>query len=411
MRRGRSTTIAAGLGLAALALLPVTASAAATLHPQPSPASLVRGDRAADGPVALRQATVVQDGPSLVWRLTTAESWTSSDLRGGHGRRICVSSHRADGSEAFRSCVGWRGRRLVVRGASVTADGTLGRWRSSAATVERRGQRTLVVRGPIATFGVEGRRLRWSAGSAWKRDADCPTAGGCHDRAPAGTRTASYTVRTPVVVGCTPPPAGAIRFGPAAAVTAREVALTFDDGPWTLTGGFLDLLRRYEVPATFFLIGQNIAPHHALLERMVAEGHAIGNHTWGHLNVAGGNLEQLRSTSDAIRAVTGVTPCVFRPPGGATGPALQAQAHALGMAGVLWSVDTDDWQLPGTATIVTRALHDATPGGIILMHDGGGPREATLAALPQIITGLRARGYRLVTVPQLLRLPQRYGYR
>lgn len=411
MRGARSTTIAAGLALAGLGLLPVAGTAAASLRPKPSPASLARGDRTADGPVALRQATVVQDGPSLVWRLTTAEAWAPSDLRGGRGRRICVSSHRPDGSEAFRSCVGWRSGRLVVRGATVAPDGTLGRWRASAATVERRGQRTLAVRGPIDAFGAEGRRLRWSAASAWPRGADCPTRGGCHDRAPSGTATAAYAVRTPVVVGCTPPPAGAIRFGPAAAVSAREVALTFDDGPWTLTGKFLDLLRQYQVPATFFLIGQNIAPHHALLQRMVAEGHAIGNHTWGHLDVAGGNLEQLRSTSDAIRAVTGVSPCVFRPPGGATGPVLQAEAHELGMADVLWSVDTDDWQLPGTAAIVSRALHDATPGGIVLMHDGGGPREATLAALPQIITGLRARGYRLVTVPQLLRLSQRYGYR
>ena len=106
-----------------------------------------------------------------------------------------------------------------------------------------------------------------------------------------------------------------------------------------------------------------------------------------------------------IRRVTGFTPCLFRPPGGSTGADLVARVRALGMTSVLWNADPFDWRMPGTAAIVARVLAQAGPGGIILNHDGGGPRGQTLAAAPAIVAALRARGYTFVTVSTLL------GYR
>ena len=114
---------------------------------------------------------------------------------------------------------------------------------------------------------------------------------------------------------------------------------------------------------------------------------------------------QLEHTNAVIRRVTGFTPCLFRPPGGSTGADLVARVRALGMTSVLWSADPFDWRMPGTSAIVGRVLAQAGPGGIILDHDGGGPRGQTLAAAPEIVAALRARGYTFVTVSTLL------GYR
>lgn len=397
-------TIAAALALAAGLLPPAVAAAEAPLRDHPAPqVAIADGDDR--GPVDLRRTSLVQDGDQLVWRVLTAHPWTAADLRAGAGRRICLSTHRRDGGEASRLCIGWSGHRLRARATAIGASGRPSGWTASSARVRRVDGRTIEVRGPVAELGRRLGTVRWSVTSQWVGGDACPAVGDCRDRAP-DRGTASYETRRALVVGCTPSGPDSVRQGPA----VKQVALTFDDGPWQLTSQFLDRLRHYDVPATFFMIGRQVAAQAPLLRRMVREGHALGNHTWSHADVAGGNAGQLTSTSDAIRRATGVSPCVFRPPGGATSATLAAQARSLGMVDVLWSIDTDDWRgPPSTATIVARALA-AGPGGIVLMHDGGGPRGNTLAALPQIISGLRARGYRLVTVPQLLGLSQRFGY-
>lgn len=275
-----------------------------------------------------------------------------------------------------------------------------------------RGSGALVI--GLAVVGLAGLPAGISAGQLGLVETATAQAPAASSATPRATKKATTKKKAkksakatalPVLRGCTPRGSYTVRHGPS---WSRKVALTFDDGPGPMTSKFLDVLRRYRVPATFFLIGQNIAGRQALVRRMVREGHALGNHTWNHPNVAGGNAGQLTSTSHAIRAASGVSPCVFRPPGGSTNTTLGAQARSLGMVDVLWSVDTSDWRLPGSTAIAARALA-VRRGGIVLMHDGGGPRGGTLAALPKIITGLRARGYRLVTVPDLLRLPQRLG--
>jgi peptidoglycan/xylan/chitin deacetylase (PgdA/CDA1 family) len=178
----------------------------------------------------------------------------------------------------------------------------------------------------------------------------------------------------------------------------RELALTFDDGPGPYTLRLLAVLRRMHTAATFFEVGLGLQYFHAGTSAIVRLGYPIGDHTWSHPDMAGLSRAQqqaeLLQQAHAIHRYGAPFPRMFRPPYGdwnATTLQLLRKDHMLM---VLWSL--------GTATIVQRVLSGATPGAIVLMHDAGGNRSETIAALPSIIGGLRARGYKLVTVPQLL---------
>jgi peptidoglycan-N-acetylglucosamine deacetylase len=193
----------------------------------------------------------------------------------------------------------------------------------------------------------------------------------------------------------------ALRHGPRG---RHAVALTFDDGPWSDTPQFVRVLETKHVHATFFLIGRQVAGHRVLLRRELADGDVLGNHSFTHPDLvrAGGVSTQLSETSEAIERVASYRPCVFRPPYGAYDSAVADAALALHMTTVLWDVDPRDWARPGTQAIVERVLSAVRNGSIVLMHDGGGPRDETLKALPRIIDALRARGFALLTVPALL---------
>jgi peptidoglycan-N-acetylglucosamine deacetylase len=197
------------------------------------------------------------------------------------------------------------------------------------------------------------------------------------------------------------------------------VALSFDDGPdpeWTPQ--ILDILKAKHVPATFFVIGENAMPHPLLLNRIIDEGSEIGNHSFTHPNLAQVSAEgtrlELNSTRRLVEAYTGRSLRLFRAPyfGDAEPttaneivPALVAQQDGYTNVGL--HVDPDDWKRPGVAQIVKAALDQVktdnpeTAGQIVLLHDGGGDRAQTVAALPQIIDGLRAKGYQFVPVSQL----------
>jgi peptidoglycan/xylan/chitin deacetylase (PgdA/CDA1 family) len=186
----------------------------------------------------------------------------------------------------------------------------------------------------------------------------------------------------------------------------RELALTFDDGPGPYTLRLLSVLRHMHTPATFFEVGVGLQYFHAGTSAITRLGYPIGDHTWSHPNLAqlsrAQQQAQLLQQAHAIEGYGAPFPRMFRPPYGdwnATTLQLLRKDHMLM---VLWSLDTDDWQLPGVKTIVHRVLSGAKPGTIVLMHDAGGNRSETIAALPMIIRGLRQRGYKLVTVPQLL---------
>lgn len=141
--------------------------------------------------------------------------------------------------------------------------------------------------------------------------------------------------------------------------------------------------------------------------QIVAEGHAIGNHTWHHwyhfLNQQTAAFE-IDRTANLISQITGMSTTLFRPPGGilSNGPA--AYARKKNYTIVMWSDDSQDYRRPSVNTLVNRVLKQAKPGGIVLMHDGGGNRARTVAALPQIISQLKQRGYSFVTIPELLEI-------
>ena len=193
----------------------------------------------------------------------------------------------------------------------------------------------------------------------------------------------------------------------------KLVAITFDDGPHpTWTPRVLDVLRRYHVKATFFVLGVNAERYPALVARIRREGHTVANHTYTHIDTSGAGpkvASQLDRTQAAIKKATNFTPCLFRPPYGAKSNASVALTRRKGMQTVLWDVDTSDYERPASFDIVQRVLTGVKPGSIVLMHDGGGPREETLGALPEIIKGLKAKGYRFVTLNKLLKVRERYA--
>jgi peptidoglycan/xylan/chitin deacetylase (PgdA/CDA1 family) len=207
--------------------------------------------------------------------------------------------------------------------------------------------------------------------------------------------------------GCHARTARAYRSGPRG--RGRVVALSFDDGPVADTPAFLGVLERARVPATFFQIGRQVPGHDGLLRRMLRDGDAIGDHTLTHASLAalpaGQIRQQIAATSNLIHQAVGYRPCVMRPPYGAVNARVLHIAAAQHMATVLWNVDPRDWSRPGTGAIWHRVLAGVRPGSIVIMHDGGGPRGQTLAALPRIISKLRRRGYRFKTVPALLGFP------
>ena len=175
-------------------------------------------------------------------------------------------------------------------------------------------------------------------------------------------------------------------------------------GPAQYTAQVLGILRREHVPATFFVLGQNVRARPGLVRRMIREGHEVGNHSWQHeLNPS---WSSLRRTSVAVREAAGVWPTTMRPPYGYFTTPLVHHAGTLGMTTVRWDVDPSDWSTPGTEAIARRASIGG-PGAIVLMHDAGGMRSQTVAALPTIIASYRARGFQFVTADEMLGIRHR----
>ncbi|WP_326553823.1 polysaccharide deacetylase family protein [Micromonospora sp. NBC_01813] len=194
------------------------------------------------------------------------------------------------------------------------------------------------------------------------------------------------------------------RSWPVFRVTGGRVALTIDDGPdprWT--PAVLTLLARYDVPATFFLIGERVAEHPELARRIAAAGHQIGNHSMRHpMPFAALPSSVLRAEIDQAQQhivdATGVAPRLFRAPSGGWSTDVLAATVAAGLTPVDWTVNSGDWKEPGVGHI-TRALSRAGSGHVLLCHDGGGDRSQTVTALATVIPRLLHRGLRFVTVP------------
>ena len=188
----------------------------------------------------------------------------------------------------------------------------------------------------------------------------------------------------------------------------KLIALSFDDGPSPYTPLIVRELVRLHVPATFFVVGQQLDYFSAGLRDELRHGFVIGDHTENHpqLTALSSALQYAQIHADAlrIRHFGGRWPRLFRPPYGLWNEKTLAILHRLHMLMVMWSDDPADWSRPGTNVIIERVLTRARPGAIIELHDGGGDRSQTAAALPKIISALRRRGYQFVTVPQLLAL-------
>ncbi|NMO94740.1 polysaccharide deacetylase family protein [Paenibacillus lemnae] len=189
----------------------------------------------------------------------------------------------------------------------------------------------------------------------------------------------------------------------------KVIALTFDDGPDARsTTAILDLLKQYDAKATFFVVGNRVNKHPEIVVRERSEGHEIGNHSYSHpmFNRIGRDklTSELQDTQQAIYKATGYHPVLFRPPGGSYSESIVQQCKTKGMLMVLWSwhQDTLDWRKPGVQAIVNKVLKNAHNGDIVLMHDFVADSQQTVEALHIILPELQKRGYRFVTVSQLL---------
>jgi peptidoglycan/xylan/chitin deacetylase (PgdA/CDA1 family) len=186
----------------------------------------------------------------------------------------------------------------------------------------------------------------------------------------------------------------------------KEVALTFDDGPWpNSTDAMLGVLKKAHAKATFFMIGRQVKARAALAKRVLAAGMEIGAHSYSHKLLARASLSVITSEiaggADAIHSVLGITPRWYRPAGGSTNASVYAEAKRIGLHIVEWSVDPHDYTKPGAKTIAKRVLKNVSSGSVVLMHDGGGNRSQTVAALKIVLRTLKKRGYKAVTLSEL----------
>lgn len=182
--------------------------------------------------------------------------------------------------------------------------------------------------------------------------------------------------------------------GPFAPCAAGTVRLTFDDGPSPdVTPRVLDILKKNELHATFFVVGAQVTANPAVLRREVAEGHEVGDHTWDHAHLLTLTQDQARleiaRTADLIQQVTGKRPTEFRPPYGETNDSLRATERDLGLRETLWTIDPDDWEKPTGADLTNRVVPKAVNGSVLLLHDAN---STSPDGLQSIIDDLRDRG-------------------
>ncbi len=185
--------------------------------------------------------------------------------------------------------------------------------------------------------------------------------------------------------------------------TDRVVALTFDDGPDpTYTPEVLAILAQFDAKATFFQVGREAERRPELDRQIIGSGSSVQNHTWNHADLtrlaAGSWSNEVDRTTSLLQTNTGSTVNCLRPPYGASNPAVVDESTKRNLVPVLWSADTSDWKRPGVDSIVRDGLLGLRPGSIILMHDGGGDRSETIAALPTILKRIKEQGYKFVSL-------------
>ena len=202
-------------------------------------------------------------------------------------------------------------------------------------------------------------------------------------------------------------PSAEVKVYRSVATDKKQIALTFDDGPHpTLTPRILNILAQYNIPATFFMVGQNVRNYPEAARAVIEAGHEVGNHTFSHPHI--GNLgekaifDEIGKCEDALEELCEYRPHLLRTPQGALTPSLERCLLDDDYILILWSLDTRDWEHKSTAHLIRTVLENVQAGDIILMHDFIGHNSKTPEALEKIIPALLAEGYEFVTVSTLL---------
>jgi peptidoglycan/xylan/chitin deacetylase (PgdA/CDA1 family) len=342
-------------------------------------------------PLSVTSASLEQAGRELVWSVELNGRFSAAGLKRDH-RSLCLLIE--PGGPSHSLCVA-----PVPHGIELIYGPLKPRPRVIAASITRSGAERMTATFLPAAVGLRYVPVHWQVASGF------------------GIMTTEYPsspalakLHPPKLVGCEPSGPSLVYGGSPA---RKEIALTFDDGPWPDPPAidFVNLLARYHAPATFFEIGRQIPefdPTGSIERTMLADGDMIGDHTWSHPNMAAlspaTQTSEIEMAAGAIRHATGFTPCLWRAPYGGVSPQLEALARSLGFLTINWNIDPRDWALPGVGAIEANVLANARNGGIVEMHFGGGPRYETIDSLPTIIDTLRARGYRFVSLATMLGL-------
>jgi peptidoglycan/xylan/chitin deacetylase (PgdA/CDA1 family) len=347
----------------------------------------------AQTPPSVTGAKLTQQGQDLVWWVRLARPLSPASLARAHSS-VCLLVERRSGALRATVCV-VPGRHRKPPPLLVVGHRTI------ASTVTRPASDSLTASFLPSAIGMRYTRLRWQV---------CiEHAGTCASPVPA--RAPTVKLHVPRLVGCVASGPDFVFHGP---TDVHDIALTFDDGPWGQPPSidFVRELARLHVPGTFFEIGDQIGTYDrdGSAERaMLAGGDMIGDHTWTHPSMTGlspgAQRSQIALTAASIKRATGFQVCLFRAPYGSVDRELLGLVRSMGMTTIQWNDDPRDWSTPGVGAIEGTAISEASNGGIVELHFGGGPRYETLDALPDIVSTLRARGYEFVTVTQML------GYR
>jgi peptidoglycan-N-acetylglucosamine deacetylase len=419
MRKQRLVGAAAAVSLLIGALL--ATGAVARPHRQRDPAD-------ASGPLDIRAMGVSQATRDVKLEVRTQGRFGLEQLNrrpetaDPTARFLCLHLHRAGSSRVHQLCFGPKqGGHDVLGYAALRGNGSIKSFSRIRARVERRGPRSITARFRSSAAGLSPHVYFWRYVSHWRgracrdhsargdrgegrgryarsggRSAQSARADRCLDVAP-DRRWAKLRLRAVQPVGCA-------HGGPSPVFNGsrgrKRVALTFDDGPSAYTPKVLKILEREHAKGTFFEIGEQVPALASTSRSVIETGNELGDHSLHHETDPGS--ASMRETNRRIKKASGFEPCLFRPPGGALNSRVVGDAHALGMTTVVWDVDPRDWSTPGAGAIYSRVVGATRPGSIVVMHDGGGNRSQTVAALPKIIRTLRGRGYRFVTVTKLL---------
>lgn len=309
---------------------------------------------------------------------------------------VCIYVARTR-SGPFRQRICFAGRRAP---RLTIATRRQGEWLDpSPVSAEARvaGRRALEATARFDLLGLEPGAFRWVARSTSRACRRMNEESVCAEVPEQGARE-DLEVRPVAIRGCRARRGSLRSHGPRG---RRAIALTFDDGPAQLTGQIAQALERHGARGTFFSLGQYVRGRASTLRGLAKAGHELANHSYDHK--AFPSLGSLTRTSALIRSASGFAPCHFRPPYGSVNGALIARAGAARMETITWDVDPRDWAGASSSSIAAHILRNAHPGAIVVLHDGPVPRGQTLAAVKRVVPALKRRGYRVVTVANLLR--------